>query len=99
MEPAIGRPEHSARRRTAGAHASVREPVPSWVISPQWSPPWNGGSTGAKLLMVTWEDLPQWSPPVGQREDARRVGGEVRQPVAAMEPAAERREHAAVPST
>ena len=88
MEPAVERREHH-----------YADPGYQKDGKPQWSPPWNGGSTGAKLLMVTREDLPQWSPPVGQREDARRVGGEVRQPVAAMEPAAERREHAAVPST
>ena len=86
MEPAVGRREHQV---AAGDASSARQ-------VPQWSPPLNGGSTGRPCIGLT--------PPRSSRNGARRWTAGARpygEPplserlVAAMEPAVERREHAA----
>ena len=61
---------------------------------PQWSPPLNGGSTIMVNAAQTQEIAPQWSPPPN---GGSTTPGDVqfnRERHAAMEPAAERREHA-----
>jgi hypothetical protein len=59
---------------------------------PQWSPPWNGGSTPTHTFTDVTNIVPQWS----RRQAAGTLGLPVLDGqfvVAAMEPAAGRREH------
>jgi len=83
MEPAVGWREHD-------------EPcIAGWLVARLAAMEPAGAREQFRALDALWENngMPQWSPLVNTREHFRRVGGDVRQPVAAMEPAAERQEH------
>ena len=62
-------------------------------FQPQWSPPLNGGSTALTYWGQFVDHEPQWSPPLNGGSIHPVTPVTARGAGAAMEPAAERREH------
>jgi hypothetical protein len=81
MEPADWR-EH---KPTAGISAAP--------VSPQWSPPLNGGSTRHRQVQDAVDDVAAMEPTVGRREHFQGALVDLPGPLAAMEPATGQREY------